>query len=175
MTVGQVAEPNVSIRGGWISNLALMLAGATAAGACIGLNRGPEMILGCAGGLVAVVVGSILLLMPALYIAMAFVGKTLTASTFVLLTRRAAGQLGRVLLGFTPALLFLIATSTDGRVRGFAGPLIIGLSAVLAVRVLYNDLALRADAQIGPCLAFWGWAAVGLAAGFGLFQSVVMN
>src|SRR5207302_7618200 len=92
--------------------LALALAGPLAAGAVLGLPGGASAVAGRGLGITAVLLGVAALTAPMLYVGVSLAGVAPAAATWLKGGRRAAIACGTLLLGVTPPLAFLLATSS---------------------------------------------------------------
>ena len=92
----------------------------------------------------------------------------------------ALADLGRLMLAFTPALAFLVATSTHRFATGFYGHLALLGAAFFALRAMYGRLSARDSSGFGPrelagFLLFAGWSCIALAIGWRFFIPLVFG
>jgi len=143
----------------------LAIAGPAAAGAAVGMPLGTKQLLAHAIAVPGIIVGVTVFMIPALYIATTLAGVSPPAAR---VARAALGGLrstGVLLLGVSPALLFLLITTPVG----FLSLLLIGTvlagAAVVGMRALYSLLfdGTGSPARSIPVFAGWSLVCLGLA------------
>lgn len=144
----------------------LALGGPALLGLALGMPFGLRALLVEAGLMVAIVVGLTVLMLPALYIATTLMGTAPSAQRMGAASIAALRSGGTLLLGLTPASLFLIATSQTALVVWVLGFLVLGASQLTALRWLYSDL-LSGSARrtrVMPVFVVWSLVSMGLGA-----------
>lgn len=148
-------------------DLSLAMGGPAALGLTLGLTGAAHGWLHPTWTLPAAMLGTTLLMLPALYIGGALAGADATARRVARDTLGALREAGLGCLGLAPAMLFLCATSGEG-----GGQLAVGLSlalaALLGLRGLYTRLYARLGsgaAKAKATLVFAAWTLVALGIG----------
>lgn len=116
-------------------------------------------------------VGVMALLLPSLYIGLAFAGSTTSLRTLANTAVEALRDAGVALLGIAPALLFLGATSTS---ESFVRWLAIGAAAFLTVRAMCVRLSRRSELGVRLVILLAGFTVVALGIGGWLTVSLVI-
>lgn len=122
-------------------------AGAAALGACFGLKAGIGATLTMAALMPLVIGGVVCVTVPGLYVSTTMLGHPPKIATVAQVWFRAARDIGVVMLGLTPAALFLVASlpyATDALIIGMGA---ITLSVIVAARSLFDDLREVFDAS----------------------------
>lgn len=116
------------------------LSGAALVGACLGLQGGASAGLIIALALPAIWIGVAALTAPALYIGSAFIGVAPTPAHTLKALARGLADMGLVMLGLAPALLFLTATSGSPLVGLLIVYGVIALSGCMGLWMIYPRL-----------------------------------
>lgn len=151
----------------------LAAAGPAAVGAVMGLGTdwraAPLLVV----ALPAVVLGVAALTTPALYIGAAFAGVAPSPRAAGAAAGSALADMGRVMLGLAPPLLFLAATAGEGATVAWLGRGAVLLAALVGLRLLkwrlFDDIE---DGGRGVAV-FGTWALVALGIGLHLLNAVL--
>ena len=147
-------------------------------GACLGIPFGAAALAQTALALPAIFVGVGLLMTPALYIAAAFLGAAPSASEVAAAAGSTLKNAGVILLGLTPALAFLVATTNRPGTVLLLAHGVVGLTAVLALGMLFRRLFRRPDGaaacgKLRVSALFLAWSAVTLGLGWRMLLSTL--
>lgn len=148
----------------------LAIAGPVAIGAASLFSRDPSPT--AAISLPAVWVGVLFVMLPTLYIGAALLGIAPSATT---MGRAAANSLTRssvVFLGLTPALVFLIGTSTELSTARLLTNGVLALGAALGLTAFYKKVFTEPKIRGRAVALFAAWAGVSIAIGAHLFTSI---
>jgi hypothetical protein len=148
----------------------LAIAGPVAIGIASLFSRDPNPT--AAVSLPAVWIGVLFVMLPTLYIGAALLGIAPSAST---VGKAAASSLTRssvVFLGLTPALVFMIGTSTELSTAQLLTSAVLGLGACLGLVAFYKRLFTSPKVHLRAVALFASWAAVSIAIGAHLFHSI---
>lgn len=139
--------------------------GPFAAGACLAAPGGPLLMAKIGAAMLLITAGVAALMLPALYIASAFVGAGGSARQLIHAAASALVDSGALLLGLAPALLFLVTTSTSELAAVLLFHAALGLATVIALRGLYaRAFGGSAGALLAvPLFVLWSLVGVGLA------------
>ncbi len=148
--------------------LLLAAAGPLAAGACLTLRLEPADIPLGAASLAAVILGLAALMLPGLYISTAFTGVAPPARHVLRAALDALGATGLLLLGLSPALAFLVATTTSWGAAFTLGHLVVGLASLIGLRTLYTRL-FTPERALKALPVYLIWALITLVMGWRLF------
>lgn len=143
----------------------IAVAGPAAAGAAVGLPLGTRQMLAHAAAVPGIIVGVTVFMIPALYIATTLAGVSPPAAR---VGRAALGGLrstGILLLGISPALLFLLTTTPVGLLSLLLIAVVLLGSALIGLRALYSLLfdGAASHARSIPVFAGWSLVCLGLA------------
>ncbi len=130
-------DPTPQIALKW-RDLAIALAGPAAVGACIGWSAGAAALLQMSIMLPLSFVGVTLATLPALYVGVALAGQAPNVQTMLKIASAAQRDLGLILLGLAPALLFMCATATDVHEALVFGTLGVVLGSMVGARAFYT-------------------------------------
>ncbi|MCB9727381.1 MAG: hypothetical protein H6744_01050 [Deltaproteobacteria bacterium] len=153
---------------------ALAAAGPALAGATVAMHDGLAVAAWIGLGLPLLIAAVACLMLPALYIGSAFIGVAPPLREVARAAGLALADLGRLMLAFTPALAFLVATSTHRFETGLHAHLALLGAAFFALRAMYGRLAPRDAGPFGPrqlagFLLFATWSCITLAIGWRFF------
>mgnify|MGYP001210804561 CR=1 FL=1 len=151
-----------------IASLVMALAGPAAIGASIGLPNGAAPMLRQLLAIPAILVGTSLFMLPALYIASSLVGIAPSASSVLSSWIAAQRDAGVLLLGLAPACLFLLATSQSVAATWLLGSAAVCAGACLSLRTIHSGLFVDVP-RVKSVPLFSAWAAVALGLGIHLF------
>jgi hypothetical protein len=159
---------------------ALAAAGPALAGATLAMHDGLAVALEIGLGLPLLIASVAFLMLPALYIGTAFVGVAPPLRDVASAAGLALADVGRLMLAFTPALAFLVATSTHRIATGVYGHLALLGAAFFALRAMYARLSARESTAFGPrelagFLLFAGWSSIALAIGWRFFVPLLFG
>jgi len=147
----------------------LAAAGPACAGAAIGAPFGLAQAATEAALLPAVIVGVAAATFPALYVGLSLFRCAPPTRELVAAGGRALGATGMLLLGLTPALLFLLLTADEpARVLALCAIPAVAISAVLGLRALFSSIVenWRQRLLLLPLTAVWSTVVLGLGAYF---------
>jgi hypothetical protein len=147
---------------------ALILGGPAVLGACVGMRAGLSSLLGYTLSLPALVLGVGAVMLPALYILAAFVGVAPSAKRVLRVASETLADLGRLLLGFVPALGFLTLSSQDPANAPVLGLLALGAATLLGLRALYLRLFAAKRRGLLSLALYLAWSSVCLGIGWHL-------
>lgn len=144
------------------------IAGTLALGLCLGLPLGTRPMLAGAGLLPLIVVGTTLIMLPALYIGSSLMGHPLPMTE---LGRTSLGTLrsfGLVAAGLSPAAAFLLLTGTSHYELLLVA--LVGSAAIIGLRTLYLSVTQREAPswQQRGLVAVWGLISLGIGLNFTL-------
>lgn len=148
-----------------LASALIAVAGPSAAGVAIGMPLGTRQMLIHAAVVPGIVVGVTLFMIPALYIASTLAGVSPPADCVARAALCGLRSTGVLLLGLSPALLFLLSTTPVGFVSLLLIAAVLAAAAVAGMRALYKmlfDSAERAARSI-PVFAAWAVVCFGLA------------
>jgi hypothetical protein len=142
--------------------VAAAVAGPLAAGAAVALPLGdPAQALVVPGTLFGVA----LLMTPALYIFASLLDVAPGAGATLRALVRGLGRCGTLLLGLSPPLVFLAASTRSAAAAGVLGALMLAAGALAGLRGLWRDLfGERGETGLAHVL-FAGWSLVSLGIG----------
>ncbi len=169
--MSSLSQPNLSPTEtpGWTyygEKVAIILGGPAAVGACMGMYYGAGALLEKALTLPAVLLGVTLLMIPALYIGAALLGVAPSARSVMRASLHALHDTGIIFLGLTPALAFLVATSSNSLTVYILGQLTAATGAILALRALYLRLFAnrgeRPSKLMVPVYLAWSMVCLGI-------------
>jgi hypothetical protein len=136
--VAPSAPPATLDKNALLQHAAWIAGGAAALGALSGLDRGLPDMLDRAMSLPLVFVVEALVLMPALYIGSALLGLSPRLDLLMRAGSTTLGDIGRLLLGLTPALALTIATAQSPRTGEFVALCALALGALLGLHRFYK-------------------------------------
>lgn len=141
-------------------------------GACLGAPFGLAVFFRSIAGLPAVFFGVGLLMAPALYIVGAFLGVAPPVDRILVAARATFRDLGMLLLGMLPALLFLEVTTQRDETVLVLGHAVIGLATTLALIAFFRRVFAGEHKRVVPVLLYLVWSAVCLGMGWRVFLSI---
>ncbi len=153
---------------GLAHHVAWIAGGAAALGALSGLDRGLVEMLDRAMSLPLVFVIEAVVLMPALYIGSALLGLSPRLDLLMRAGSATLGDIGRLLLGLTPALSLTIATSQSPRTAEFVAFCALALAALLGLHRFYGLVFSKVSRPEATLPLFIAWSIPVL--GIGLHQ-----
>lgn len=153
--------------------LALAFFGPALAAAAMGLElAGPTGALTRSIALPLILAGLGLVMLPALYISIAFQGVAPPAKQVLAATQEALQGTAFFLLCTAPALFFMVSTADKGWTVIALAHLVVATAVVLGLRRLYLIL-FEDGGTSGTFVTFLIWSVVGLAIGLRLFHMVL--
>lgn len=143
-----------------IASVLLALAGPAAAGAAAGLPLGSRHMIVHAAALPGIVVGVTVFMLPALYIATTLAGVSPPAARVGHAALAGLRSTGILLLGLSPALLFLLTTTSAGLLSLLLIGVVFAGSALVGMRALYSRLFDDSVSRARSIPVFVGWSLV---------------
>ena len=162
----QLAHPRLSRELLWI------IGGPLLVGACLGAPFELAVFLRTTIGVPAVYFGVALLMAPALYFAGAFLGVTPPVHQMVVAVRATLRELGILLVGLAPALLFLVVSAQRGTTVMVLGHVVLGLATLVVLVAFNRRLFAGQPRRVVAFLFYMVWSALCIGIGWRAFLSI---
>lgn len=139
-----------------------ILLGPAITGLILGLSEGPEIAALRALLLTLVILGCALMMLPPLYIATSLTQEAPPLHDFIRSGHLTLSHTGRLMLGLSPALLFLVSTTTSPTAVLVLGHLTVALTLVLALKSLFHTLFPEPSETLPGIFIAWSLLTLGI-------------
>lgn len=167
-------EPRLpAVEGRATRAVVMALLGAAAIGACLGIRGGAGAMALRMFAMPSLFVGMVILTGPALFVGLAVAGEAPPFDRFLRHSAASVGDIGVLLLGLTPATLFLMASVRMVVSAGFIGFIVLGFAYLVGIRSLLHRLSVDGLTLLGITILV-GWSLLAARIGVHALEKLIL-